>query len=141
MTRIKHIKEISPNYSSTFIVFLGKQLIVPEYCITKLGQNDIPPSSDSIILNDKKIHFWTTPIYQLLITPLFSYCEETTDNENLDNKMLLIYIVIGGGRGQGKFRSACKFILRNKEGYNKDSYVIKNGHIYCIKDKYKIFQK
>ena len=75
------------------------------------------------------------------MTLLLSYCEETTDNDNLDNKMLLIYIVIGGDHGQGKFRSVCKFILRNKEGYNKDSYVIKNGHIYCIKDKYKIFQK
>ena len=34
--------------------FFGKRLIVPEYCITKLGQNHIPLESDSIILNDKK---------------------------------------------------------------------------------------
>ena len=34
--------------------FFGKRLIVPEYCITKLRQNHVPPTSDSIILNDKK---------------------------------------------------------------------------------------
>ena len=34
--------------------FFGKRLIVPEYCITELGQNHIPPTSDSVILNDRK---------------------------------------------------------------------------------------
>ena len=28
-----------------------------------------------------------------------------------------------------------------KDGYNKDSYVIKNGHIDCTKDTYEILQK
>ena len=32
--------------------FFGNRLIVPESCITKLGQNHISPTSDSIILND-----------------------------------------------------------------------------------------
>ena len=31
--------------------------------------------------------------------------------------------------------------MRDKEGINKDSYVIKNGHIDCIKDTYLTFQK
>ena len=31
--------------------------------------------------------------------------------------------------------------MRDKEGYNIDSYVIKNGHIYCTKDTYEIFQR
>ena len=26
--------------------------------------------------------------------------------------------------------------MRDKEGYNKESYVIKNGHIYCTKYTY-----
>ena len=29
--------------------------------------------------------------------------------------------------------------MRDEEGYNKDSYVIKNCHIYCIEDTYEIF--
>ena len=48
-------------------------------------------------------------------------------------------IVIGGDHGQGNFRSVGKFIMRVKEGYSKDTYVIKNGHIYCTKDIYEIF--
>ena len=40
------------NYSSNFNSFFGKRLIVPEYCITELGQNHVPPESDSVILND-----------------------------------------------------------------------------------------
>ena len=31
--------------------------------------------------------------------------------------------------------------MRDKKGFNKDSYVIKNGHIDCTKDTYEIFQK
>ena len=32
--------------------FFGKRLIIPEYCITELEQNHVPPTSDSIIFND-----------------------------------------------------------------------------------------
>ena len=39
--------------------FFGNRLIVLESCIPKLGQNHVPPKSDSIILNDQTIHFWT----------------------------------------------------------------------------------
>ena len=42
----------------------GNRLIVPESCITKLGQNHVPPKSNSIILNDQIIHFWTKPLDQ-----------------------------------------------------------------------------
>ena len=35
--------------------FLGKQLVVSEYFITELGQNNVPPTSNSIILNDKNL--------------------------------------------------------------------------------------
>ena len=31
--------------------------------------------------------------------------------------------------------------MREKEGYNKDSYVIINEHINCTKDTYNFFQK
>ena len=46
--------------------FFGNRFIVPESCITKLGQNHVPPKSDLIILNDQNIHFWTKPSNQLL---------------------------------------------------------------------------
>ena len=38
-------------------ISFSKRLIVPEYCITELGQNLVPLESDSVTLNDKKIHF------------------------------------------------------------------------------------
>ena len=31
--------------------------------------------------------------------------------------------------------------MRDKEGCNKDSYVIINGHTHCTKDTHEIFQK
>ena len=34
--------------------FFSKLLIVSEYYITKLGQNHVPPTSNSIILNDNQ---------------------------------------------------------------------------------------
>ena len=55
--------------------------------------------------------------------------------------MSKIDIVIRGDHSQRKFRSVSKFIMRDKEGYNKDSCVIKNGHIYYTKDIYEIFQQ
>ena len=56
-------------------VFFGNRLIVPESCITKLGQNHVPPESKSIILNDEKNHFWTKPLDQLLTRSLLSKYE------------------------------------------------------------------
>ena len=35
----------------------GNRLIIPVSCITKLGQNHVPPTSDLSILNDQKVHF------------------------------------------------------------------------------------
>ena len=49
-------------------------------------------------------------------------------------------MVIGGDHGQEKFRNVCKYIMRNKDGKNMTSYVIKNGHIDHKKDTYEIFQ-
>ena len=55
--------------------------------------------------------------------------------------MFEIDIVTGSDNGQGYFRWVGKFILRDKEGYNKDSCVIKKGHIDWTKDAYEIFQR
>ena len=128
------------NYSSNLNSFFGKRLILPEYCITELGQNHVPPESDSVILNDKKIHFWKKPIDQLLTRSLLNKFGKTADKDNLDNKLSKIDIVIRGDHEQGKFRNISKFIIWDKEGYNKVSYVITKGHIDCTKDTYEIFQ-
>ena len=81
-------------------------------------------------MNDKKIHFWTKPLDKILTRSLLSKFGTIIDQDNLDNKLSKIDIVIGCDHGQGKFRSVDKLIMRDKEGYNKDSYVIKNGYIY-----------
>ena len=65
--------------------FFGKRLIVPESCITELGQNHVPPKSESIILDDKKIHFWTKPLDKLLTRSLCTKFYETTNLDNLIN--------------------------------------------------------
>ena len=100
-----------------------------------------PPKSESIILDDQNIHFWTKPLDKLLTRSLLSKFSETTNEKNLYNTFSQIDILVGGNRGQGTFRSVGKFIMRDKEGIDKDSYVIKNGHIDCTKDTYEIFQK
>ena len=45
-------------------------------------------------------------------------------------------MVIGGDHGQEKFRNVCKYIMRNIDGKNIISYVIKNDHIDHKKDIY-----
>jgi len=50
-------------------------------------------------------------------------------------------MVIGGDHGQEKFRNVCKYIMRNIDGKNIISYVIKNDHIDHKKDTYEIFQQ
>ena len=52
-----------------------------------------------------------------------------TNKNNLDNKLSKIDIVIGGDYGQGNFCSVGNFIMRDKEGYNKDSYVLKHFNV------------
>ena len=68
-----------------------------------------------------KIRFWTKPIDQFLTRSLLSKFGNTIDKDNLDNKLSNIDIVIGGDHGQGKFRNISKFIMKDKEGYNKYS--------------------
>ena len=92
-------------------------------------------------MDDKQIHYWTKPLDKLLTRSLLRKCSETINEKNLTNTFSKIDIVVGGYHGQGNFRSVGKFIVRDKEGINKDSYVIKNGHIDCTKDTYEIFQK
>ena len=56
--------------------------------------------------------------------------------------MWKIDIVIGGDYGQGKFHNISKFIMRDKEEYDKDSNMYKNGYIYIVhKIHMKYFQK
>ena len=50
-------------------------------------------------------------------------------------------MVIGGDHGQENFRHVCKYIMRNIDGKNIISYVIKNDHIDHKKNTYEIFQQ
>ena len=86
----------------------------------------------------KKIHFWTKPISKLLTTSLETlYCQECSTNSD-KSSISTIDIVVGGDRGQGKFRSVSKFILRDTLFNKLRSYVIKNAHIDCEKDTYDV---
>ena len=72
MARIKYFFNISKNYFKTFIEFLGSQLVVPEHCIDKVGQNYVIPQCDFFISENKKIHFWTKPISKIITKSLES---------------------------------------------------------------------
>ena len=85
--------------------------------------------------------FGTKPLEKSLTRSLLSIFRTITDKDNLDNKSSKVDIVIGCIHGQRLFRSDGKFSMRDKEGHNKDSYVIKNGYTDCTKDTYKIFQR
>ena len=64
----------------------------------------------------------------------FQECSANSDNSYIST----INIVVGGGHGQGKFRSISKFILRDIYFNKLKSYVIKNAHIDCDKDTYDV---
>ena len=67
------------------------------------------------------------------------YCQECV-NESESNAISTIDIVVGDDLGQGKFRSVYKFILRDINVKNLDSYIIKNAHIGCDKDTHDFFE-
>jgi hypothetical protein len=49
-------------------------------------------------------------------------------------------VVLGGDHGQGKFRSVIKIILRDNDGKQVTSMVMKVGHIDCTKDTYEVLK-
>ena len=57
------------------------------------------------------------------------------------NSISTLDIVVGGDHGQGKFRYVCKFILRDINVKNLNSYPIKNAHIDCDKDTYDVLNE
>ena len=83
-----------------------------------------------------KNDFWTKPISKSLTTSLKKLYCQAFSNKSESNQIFTIDIVVGGDHGQGKFRSVCKFILRNNNVKNLNSCVIKNAHIDCEKDTY-----
>ena len=92
-------------------------------------------------MNDQQIHFWTKLLDQLLTKSLISKYKDITNKKTLKSKLSKIDMVIGGDHGQEKFCNVCKYIMRNKDGKNITSYVIKNGHIDQKKDTNEIFQQ
>ena len=100
----------SKNYYLSLIWFFDKQVIVPEYCITELGQNHVSSTCDSITLNDNFFHFWTKPLDNFFTRLLLSKFETISDKDNLDNKLSKIDIVIEGDLGQENFRLVGEFM-------------------------------
>ena len=122
-------------------IFFGSRLVVPEYCIDKLGQNYVIPQCDFFISDHKKTHFWTKPISKILTKSLESlYCQECSDVSQCKS-ISTIDMVFGGDHGQGKMRCATKCIPRDSGGNKVISYVIKNAHIDCDHDKYDVLIK
>ena len=77
---------------------------------------------------------------QLLTRSLLSKYEDITNKETLISILSKIDMVMGSDYGQEKCGNVCKYIIRNKDGKNIISYVIKNGRIDYKKDTYEMFQ-
>ena len=120
----------------------GTRLVVPEYKISKLGQNFVEPNCASFIMQRKQIHYWTKSIPDILVTCLKRKLDllAIDSSESIDS-FESVDLVIGGDHGQGKFRSVMKVILRNRYGKNVNHFCIKVNHIDCEKDTYEVLKK
>ena len=86
----------------------------------------------------KNIYIWKNPISNILTISLeSSYCQDFFDKYE-SASISTIAIIVGGGHGQGKFRSVSKFILRDIRVKTLELCVIKNDHIDCDKDTYDV---
>ncbi len=122
----------------------GCRLVVPEAEVDAFGQDHVPPVTGSFEdpVTSKTIHFWTKPIAKLLEVSVSTYVREKSiaaDDAAL-GILKSIDVVLGGDHGQGKFRSVIKIILRDDDGKQVDSMVMKVGRIDCTKDTYKILK-
>ena len=107
-------------------------MVVPEYCIDKLGQNHVIPQYDFFFTMGK---IFLGQTYNKILTTsleIFYYQEYSKLCET--NAISTIHIVVDGDHGQEKFWSVCKFILRYMNVINIDSYIIKNDRIDCEKE-------
>jgi hypothetical protein len=122
----------------------GCRLVVPEAEADAFGQDYVPPVTGSFEdpVTSKRIHFWTKPIAKLLEVSVSTYIQEKSiaaDDAAL-GILKSIDVVLGGDHGQGKFRSVIKIILRDNDGKQVDSMVMKVGHIDCRKVRYDILK-
>ena len=78
---------------------------------------------------------------QILTRSLLSKYKDIINKETLISILSKIDMIIGGDHRQENFRNVCKYIMRNIDGKNIISYVIKNFHIDHKKDTYEIFQQ
>ncbi len=122
----------------------GCRLVVPEAEVDAFGQDHVPPVTGSFEdpVTSKTIHFWTKPIAKLLEVSVSTYVREKSIAADDAALAILksIDVVLGGDHGQGKFRSVIKIILRDEDGKQVDSMVMKVGHIDCTKDTYDILK-
>jgi hypothetical protein len=122
----------------------GCRLVVPEAEVDAFGQDHVPPITGSFEdpMTSKMIHFWTKSIAKLLEVSVSTYVREKSiaaDDAAL-GILKSIDVVLRGDHGQGKFESVIKIILRDDDGKQVDSMVMKVGHIDCIKDTHNILK-
>jgi hypothetical protein len=122
----------------------GCRLVVPEAEVDAFGQDHVSPVTGTFEdpVTRKTIHFWTKPIAKLLEVSVSTYVQEKSiaADDSALGMLKSIDVVLGGDHGQGKFRSVIKIILRNDDGKQVDSMVMKVGHIDCMKDTYDILK-
>ena len=92
---------------------------------------NVDPVCDSIVINASHVSFWHKPLIQALNLSIDSRISMNKQVKSVD-------IVLGGDHGQRKFRMLVKIILRDEDMKVICSWVIKIGHIDCVKDTYDV---
>ena len=122
----------------------GCRLVVPESQVDAFGQAHVAPVTGSFEdpVTKKTIHYWTKPIAELLEVSVSTYIQENkmATEEGALRSLKSMDVVLGGDHGQGKFRSVIKIILRDDDGKQVTSMVMKVGHIDCTKDTYEVLK-
>jgi hypothetical protein len=124
----------------------GCRLVIAEQRLILLDRTMWPPVTgsfeDPVTSKADDIHFWAKPVAKLLEVSVSPYIREKSiaADDSALGMLKSIDDVLGGNHGQGKFRSVIKIILRDDDGKQVDSMVMKVGHIDCMKDTYDILK-
>ena len=114
--------------------YFGRRLTVPLSKIRELEEGALMPTTSSVNVNGKKIHYWYKDIKEAVSHRLnldgvaYSY-GYFTRFDSLD-------VVVGGDHGQRKSRMVMRLIYRSKSNPDVPAVIhtVKVGHIDCSKD-------
>ena len=118
-------------------------MVVPECKVRVLSDKKyIEPVCDKLKIDKCTVHFWYKEVHTVVLRELETiiFDRKTLTVDYFKSK--IVELVIGGDKGQAKFRVLIKLLIRDKETREVlHSYVKKVGHIDAEKDNYETIVK